>query len=140
MTLCRIVSLAGCRLSLDLFSFYGTNICTATMLCSLHILSMISRTIFGTDCVSKAAKFFLNIDLHWQDFLTRPVSLVQKNIIMKQQTKTDKVKDQTKKSGEEVPKTPAEKKQQQSDPQITELKGFIDPQEELEVKGTDNPY
>ena len=59
---------------------------------------------------------------------------------MKQQTKTDKVKDQTKKNGEEVPKTPAEKKQQQSDPQITELKGFIDPQEELEVKGTDNPY
>ena len=82
----------------------------------------------------------MKIVLHWQDFLTRQGSLVQKNIIMKQQTKTDKVKDQTKKSGEEVPKTPAEKKQQQSDPQITELKGFIDPQEELEVKGTDNPY
>jgi hypothetical protein len=40
----------------------------------------------------------------------------------------------------EVPKTPAEKKQQQSDPQLTELKGFIDPEEELEVKGTDNPF
>lgn len=41
---------------------------------------------------------------------------------------------------EEVPKTPEEKKQQQSDPQLTELKGFIDPDEELEVKGTDNPF
>lgn len=41
---------------------------------------------------------------------------------------------------EEVPKTPAEKKKQQSDPQLTELKGFIDPKEELEVKGTDNPF
>ncbi|MES2648563.1 MAG: hypothetical protein V4717_16935 [Bacteroidota bacterium] len=40
----------------------------------------------------------------------------------------------------EVPKTPAEKKLQQSDPQLTELKGFIDPKEELEVKGTDNPF
>jgi hypothetical protein len=40
----------------------------------------------------------------------------------------------------EVPKTPQEKKQQQTDPQITELKGFIDPEEELEVKGTDNPF
>lgn len=37
-------------------------------------------------------------------------------------------------------KSPAEKKQQQSDPQITELKGFVDPDKELEVKGTDNPY
>jgi hypothetical protein len=41
---------------------------------------------------------------------------------------------------DEVPKTPAEKKQQQSDPQVTELKGFVDPDEELEVKGTDNPF
>ena len=40
----------------------------------------------------------------------------------------------------EVTKTPQEKKQQQSDPQITELKGFIDPKEDLEVKGTDNPF
>ena len=51
-----------------------------------------------------------------------------------------KKKDADKKQSEEVPKTPAEKKQQQSDPQITELKGFIDPGEELEVKGTDNPF
>gem|GEM_PF-3386429 len=29
--------------------------------------------------------------------------------------------------------------QQKSDPQITELKGFIDPNEKLEVEGTDNP-
>ncbi len=34
--------------------------------------------------------------------------------------------------------TPKEK-QQQSDPQITELKGFTDPDEALEVEGTDNP-
>jgi hypothetical protein len=29
-------------------------------------------------------------------------------------------------------------KQQRSDPNITELKGFIDPKEDLEPKGTDN--
>lgn len=29
-------------------------------------------------------------------------------------------------------------KQQQTDPNITELKGFIDPNEELEPEGTDN--
>ena len=29
--------------------------------------------------------------------------------------------------------------QQKSDPQITELKGFVDPDEKLEVEGTDNP-
>jgi hypothetical protein len=51
-----------------------------------------------------------------------------------------KKKDAGKKGNGEVPKTPAEKKQQQSDPQITELKGFIDPREELEVRGTDNPF
>lgn len=45
-----------------------------------------------------------------------------------------------KKHDGEVPKTPEEKKLQQSDPQETELKGFIDPREELEVKGTDNPF
>lgn len=33
----------------------------------------------------------------------------------------------------------AEKKQQQSDPQLTELKGLTDPDEPLEVEGTDNP-
>jgi hypothetical protein len=31
-----------------------------------------------------------------------------------------------------------EKKQQQTDPNITELKGLTDPNEELEVEGTDN--
>ena len=29
--------------------------------------------------------------------------------------------------------------QQKSDPQLTELKGFIDPNEKLEPEGTDNP-
>lgn len=37
-------------------------------------------------------------------------------------------------------KSPVEKKQQQSDPNITELKGFIDPNEKLEVEGTDNEF
>jgi hypothetical protein len=32
------------------------------------------------------------------------------------------------------------KKQEQSDPQLTELKGFIDPNEDLEVKGNDNGF
>jgi hypothetical protein len=31
-----------------------------------------------------------------------------------------------------------ETKQQQTDPNITELKGLTDPDEELEVEGTDN--
>jgi hypothetical protein len=30
-------------------------------------------------------------------------------------------------------------KQQQSDPNITELKGLVDPHEKLEPEGTDNP-
>lgn len=34
--------------------------------------------------------------------------------------------------------TEAETKQQQTDPNITELKGLTDPDEELEVEGTDN--
>jgi hypothetical protein len=37
-------------------------------------------------------------------------------------------------------KTNDETKQQQSDPQLTELKGLTDPDEDLEVKGTDNPF
>lgn len=37
-------------------------------------------------------------------------------------------------------KSPVEKKQQQSDPNITELKGFVDPNEKLEVEGTDNKF
>ncbi len=39
---------------------------------------------------------------------------------------------------EEKIKTPAETKQEQSDPNLTELKGFIDPKEKLEPEGTDN--
>ena len=36
---------------------------------------------------------------------------------------------------------PAEEvKQEQSDPNLTELKGFVDPDEELEPEGTDNPF
>lgn len=35
-------------------------------------------------------------------------------------------------------RTPEEIKQQQTDPNITELKGFTDPDEELEPEGTDN--
>lgn len=37
-----------------------------------------------------------------------------------------------------VERTPEEIKQEQSDPNITELKGFIDPDEKLEPEGTDN--
>lgn len=36
-------------------------------------------------------------------------------------------------------RTPEETKQQQSDPNITELKGLTDPKEKLEPEGTDNP-
>ena len=41
---------------------------------------------------------------------------------------------------QERPTTPAEKKQQKTDPQLTELKGLVDPDEPIEVKGTDNPF
>ncbi len=41
-------------------------------------------------------------------------------------------------NGEEKVTPPPEKKQQQSDPNITELKGLTDPNEKLEVEGTDN--
>jgi|GEM_PF-2375976 hypothetical protein len=37
-------------------------------------------------------------------------------------------------------RSPVEKKQQQSDPNITELKGLVDPDEKLEVEGTDNEF
>lgn len=36
-------------------------------------------------------------------------------------------------------KTKTDEKQQKSDPQLTELKGLIDPDEPIEVEGTDNP-
>jgi hypothetical protein len=32
----------------------------------------------------------------------------------------------------------SDKNQKQSDPQLTELKGFVDPKEKLEPEGTDN--
>ncbi len=38
----------------------------------------------------------------------------------------------------EKEKAPEEVKQQQSDPNLTELKGFVDPDEKLEPEGTDN--
>ncbi|WP_165958125.1 hypothetical protein [Segetibacter sp. 3557_3] len=50
----------------------------------------------------------------------------------------DPKKDEQKK--EENAVKPTEEKQQQSDPNLTELKGLVDPKEDLEVKGTDNPF
>lgn len=41
---------------------------------------------------------------------------------------------------QEKPKSKTEEKQQKTDPQLTELKGLIDPDEPIEVKGTDNPF
>ncbi len=38
----------------------------------------------------------------------------------------------------EKERLPHEVKQQQTDPNLTELKGFTDPDEELEPTGTDN--
>lgn len=49
---------------------------------------------------------------------------------------TDPKENNTKKTGED--RTDEEIKQQQTDPNITELKGFIDSEEALEPKGTDN--
>ena len=49
-------------------------------------------------------------------------------------------KDAKKSDNEETPKQNEETKQQQSDPNLTELKGLTDPDEDLEVKGTDNPF
>ena len=40
----------------------------------------------------------------------------------------------------EKEKSPEEVKQEQSDPNLTELKGFTDPDEELEPEGTDNDF
>jgi hypothetical protein len=39
----------------------------------------------------------------------------------------------------EKERSPEEVKQQQSDPNLTELKGLTDPDEKLEPEGTDNP-
>ncbi len=49
-------------------------------------------------------------------------------------------KEDEKKPEEGKKKEESVKKQQQSDPQLTELKGLTDPDEDLEVKGTDNPF
>ena len=40
----------------------------------------------------------------------------------------------------EKEKSPEETKQEQTDPNLTELKGFIDPDEKLEPEGTDNNF
>ena len=57
-----------------------------------------------------------------------------------QQQSTDPKEDKKGKDGQPVERSQKEIKQQQSDPNITELKGFIDPKESLEPKGTDNPF
>lgn len=41
-------------------------------------------------------------------------------------------------TGAEKQRSPEEVKQEQTDPNLTELKGFTDPDEELEPTGTDN--
>ena len=45
---------------------------------------------------------------------------------------------QTAPDPKEKERTPEEVKQQQSDPNLTELKGLTDPKEKLEPEGTDN--
>ena len=53
------------------------------------------------------------------------------------QQSTPPKENNTNKEGKE--RSPEEIKQQQTDPNLTELKGFIDPKEKLEPEGTDNP-
>lgn len=49
-------------------------------------------------------------------------------------------KDQNQERNTKQNQRPAEEvKQQQSDPNLTELKGLTDPNEKLEPEGTDNP-
>ncbi len=43
-----------------------------------------------------------------------------------------------KERSEDKERSPQEVKQEQTDPNLTELKGFVDPNEDLEPKGTDN--
>ena len=45
---------------------------------------------------------------------------------------------QEEKQNTAVQKSPEETRQEQTDPNLTELKGFIDPDEKLEPEGTDN--
>jgi hypothetical protein len=52
------------------------------------------------------------------------------------QTKEDNR--QPEKQDSSIQRSPEEIKQEQTDPNITELKGFTDPDEELEPEGTDN--
>lgn len=42
-------------------------------------------------------------------------------------------------SGGEYEQDPKVRQQERSDPQETELRGFLDPNEKLEPEGTDNP-
>jgi hypothetical protein len=46
--------------------------------------------------------------------------------------------DKPKQDSEDVSRSPDEQKQEQTDPNLTELKGLTDPNEDLEPKGTDN--
>ena len=57
--------------------------------------------------------------------------MIQKDTDLKNDKKDD---------DKRVERTPQEVKQQQTDPNLTELKGFTDPKESLEPKGTDNPF
>ena len=58
---------------------------------------------------------------------------------MKENTKTQENSGDLKKvPKEETDVSQDREKQQRSDPNMTELKGFIDPNEKLEPKGTDN--
>ena len=66
-----------------------------------------------------------------------------KKIVMNYSPDPTEKKDQPaydKEKSSEKERSPVEKKQQQSDPNITELKGFVDPNEKLEVEGTDNEF
>lgn len=47
---------------------------------------------------------------------------------------------QTAEDKQEIQRSPEEIKQEQTDPNLTELKGFIDPKEKLEPEGTDNDF
>jgi hypothetical protein len=63
--------------------------------------------------------------------------LAQKHVIMNQQTYP---KEKTNKEVDENNQPKTKEQQQKSDPQLTELKGFTDSEEDLEPKGTDNPF
>ena len=52
--------------------------------------------------------------------------------------RTNEPNKQEEKQNKTPERSPEEIKQEQSDPNLTELKGFIDPNEKLEPEGTDN--